>query len=256
MSAPTIELVDQACRAAGFTTWQELVAAAGGGALFKLSFAERRPANFVKEFAALIKWHGLGLCADNALDLYLGMPAILKPVIDTGRSAQALRLPELGKLPETQAGLVALSGVRRSAGVKYERRATSPELEGVRVLVLDDDEVSCKVISAMLKRAGSQVSACAEAEAALALLKQAPPDIVVLDVVLGGALDGFEFCRVMRTNERCAQVPAIFVTGQAGPHSRARADDVRASAFLEKPLRGDQLRAAVNGLARHLQPAC
>ncbi|MCM2492872.1 response regulator [Burkholderia glumae] len=67
------------------------------------------------------------------------------------------------------------------------------------------------------------MSVCGGAKAAFALLKRAPPDIVVLDVVLGGVLDGFEFCRVMRANERCAQVPAIFVTGQAGPQARARA---------------------------------
>lgn len=255
VSTQTIALIDQACGAAGFATWPDLVTAARGGALFKLTFAERRPANFVKEFAALIKSYGLGLCADNALEVYLGVPAALKPVIDTGKSAPAMKLHDLGSLQQGQDGAVAVSGACRSAGIKYERRGASLELEGVNVLVLDDDEVSRKVISAMLKRAGSQVSACAEAEAAFALLKRAPPDVVVLDVVLGGALDGFEFCRVMRASEQYAQLPAIFVTGQAGLQSRARAREVRASAFLEKPLQGDRLRAAVSGLARHLQPA-
>ncbi|MBI0328468.1 response regulator [Burkholderia plantarii] len=256
MSGETVVLVERACDAAGFASWTELVAAARGGAVFKLTFASRRPVNFVKEFATLIRWHGLGLCADTALDVYLGAPNGLRPIVDTGKGVPtAVMLSELGKLHQAGGDAIAVSGACRSAGIRYERRNAPLELEGVNVLVLDDDEVSRKVIAAMLKRAGSRVTVCGEAEAAFDLLKQAPPDIVVLDVVLGGALDGFEFCRVMRVSERCAQVPAIFVTGQAGPQSRMRAGDVHASAFLEKPIRSDLLRAAVTGLARPMQTA-
>ncbi|AJK46872.1 hypothetical protein Bpla01_08550 [Burkholderia plantarii] len=252
VSMETVELVDRACRAAGLGAWVDLVIAARGGTLFKLTFAGRRPVDFIKEFAALLRRHGLGLCADSALDVYMGVPDALKPVVATGRGVPAVKLDDLGKLHEADDRTVAISGASRSAGIRYERRGSPLELEGVNVLVLDDDEVSRKVISAMLKRAGSQVSVFGEAEAAFALLKQAPPDIVVLDVVLGGALDGFEFCRVMRTSEQCAQVPAIFVTGQAGSQSRARAGDVRASAFLEKPIQGGLLCAAITGLARRM----
>ncbi|WP_237657756.1 hypothetical protein [Burkholderia glumae] len=153
ISVDTTELVDRACRAAGLGSWLDLVMVARGGTLFKLTFACRRPVNFIKEFTALLKWHGLGLRADTALDVYLGVPDALRSVAANGSSAPARRLDDLGKLQETDNRTVAISGARRSAGIRYERRGSPPELKGVNVLVLDDDDVSRKVIAAMLERA-------------------------------------------------------------------------------------------------------
>ncbi len=252
VSVETIGLVGRACARAGFATWDELVAAARTGTLFRIDFASRRPANFVREFAEMIRWSGLALCADNVLEVFLGVPEALAPIIASGRGAPAVMLGELGHLAAQAGPPVAISGAGRSAGIRYERRAAPLELDGLNVLVLDDDAVSRKVITAMLKRAGSQVTAAGEAETAFAMLREAPPDLVVLDVVLGGALDGFQFCSAMRASARCAQVPAIFVTGQAEARARERADAVQASAFFEKPIQGAALRAAVSGLARRL----
>ncbi len=191
------------------------------------------------------------MCADNRLEVYLGTPEQLKPIVATGRGAAAVALLGLGEVrPEAGAatGLSGLSGASRSAGLRQERRKVTTELDGIRVLVLDDDAVSRQVISATLKRGGSEVRGASDAESAFAMLRQAPPDLVVLDIVLGGAIDGFDFCSAMRASERCAQVPAIFVTGHSGPAFQARANDVQATAFFEKPIVGASLRAAVGRL--------
>ncbi|CAM2192630.1 Response regulator receiver domain-containing protein [Paraburkholderia kururiensis] len=250
VTGDTLGRVEAGCAAAGIASWQALVAAARRGTVFNVAFADRRPAEFVREFSALVRASGLKFRADSSLDLFLGAPTSLERMIDGGRKPHVVALASLGEVAQDESGSVALSGARRSAGISYERRPRPRPLAGKSVMVLDDDAVSRKVLAAALERAGCTVSAVGEAEAAFALLKETRPDVVVLDIVLGGTLDGFDFCRAMRSNPQYANIPAIFVTGHTEAQYRDRAAAVQASAYFDKPVKANRLCAAVTQLSQ------
>lgn len=250
VSVDTLTRIEKSCAKAGYGSWPMVLCAARSGVVFGIEFADRRPVHFAREFAALLRDGGLKLCADNRLELYMGTPEALDVIVTTGCSLPTLLLRDLGEIETQESDKIATAGPRRSAGVRYTSHSSLQPLSGVRVLVLDDDAVSRKVLTASLKKAGCKVRDAAEAETAFTMLQDSPPDIVVLDVELGGAMTGFDFCRAIRRSERFASLPAIFVTGFPLRHPAEQAKDVEASAWFVKPIHVTELCTAVGTLAR------
>lgn len=88
------------------------------------------------------------------------------------------------------------------------------EADVVRILVIDDDPRIRETLDRPMVEAGYQVVAVADAEAALAQVERARPDLILLDVTLPG-MDGFDLCRELRAYERLANLPrtpVIFLT--------------------------------------------
>lgn len=237
--------VDKAFAAAGLESWEAGVAACRRGTLLRLEFAERRPVQFVKAFSALVRADGLKMGADAALNLYLGTPSAMARLSGPLPITDVRDVVGLGAISEEETAALKQSAAQRSAGITHLRRTTPKPLAGISVLILDDDEFSREVLRAVLAREGCTVRAVGEAEAAFSLLRETPVDVLVLDVVLGGTMDGFEFCRVIRTSERHESIPVIFVTGYPLEHPKLKADGIVAAAYFEKPVKAGELRDAV-----------
>jgi DNA-binding response OmpR family regulator len=77
-----------------------------------------------------------------------------------------------------------------------------------RVLVAEDDSTVAEVVTRYLQRDGHQVETVADGVTALHRAWSAPPDLVVLDIMLPG-LDGFEVCRRIREG---SPVPVVMLT--------------------------------------------
>jgi DNA-binding response OmpR family regulator/DNA-binding CsgD family transcriptional regulator len=80
------------------------------------------------------------------------------------------------------------------------------------ILVVDDDPESCALVKAALDQAGLPAISAASGAAALELIAQARPSLVVLDAVMDG-LSGFETCRRLKARPDSAHLPVIFITG-------------------------------------------
>jgi two-component system, OmpR family, alkaline phosphatase synthesis response regulator PhoP len=103
------------------------------------------------------------------------------------------------------------------------------------VLVVDDAPENIRVLSAILGVA-YRVKAAPGGEKALQVCAaDPPPDLVLLDILMPG-MDGWEVCRRLKTGERTASIPVIFVTGTADEGDRARAAALGAAGVLVKPL--------------------
>jgi hypothetical protein len=170
VSIDTLVRIEAACVAAGLGAWDNVVMACGRGTLHRVEFAVRRPVDFVKEFALLVRSHGLQLGADNKLELYLGSAEALESLGRHGVAHSALglirSLTDVGLVHEDEGAAVPLSAVPRAAGITYIRRERPQRLAGKSVLLLDDDDVSRKILTTALKREGCRVRAVAQADAA------------------------------------------------------------------------------------------
>ena len=247
VSDDSFNRIERAWCALGFSGWAEVVATCHNGGVFRVEFAQRRPTDFVKEFAALVRASRLKLAADSQLQLYLGEPSTLAQLLGDARSAAPaiFDLNHLGFVDPKEEPNVVLSAARRSAGIQTEKRGQSSIFAGRTALILDDELVSRKVLSKMFEKESCAVHAVGEAEAAFQTLRNQAPDVVVLDIVLGGTMDGLDFCRVMRSSVEFRKVPVIFVTGHSSETIRADARSMSASAFLEKPVKQAAFRAAL-----------
>lgn len=118
-----------------------------------------------------------------------------------------------------------------------------------KVLVVDDDPDFVKVTSKILKKAGHEVVSAANGAKALKTMRQTPPDVVLLDIMMSYILDGLDVSREMATDPALKDVPVIMVTSLTGVKGSAMfpTDEyIPVDEWLSKPIDPDALLARVN----------
>ncbi|HSF94267.1 MAG TPA: response regulator [Thermohalobaculum sp.] len=117
-----------------------------------------------------------------------------------------------------------------------------------RVLLAEDEANIVTSLTFLLERAGFQVTAELDGQAALDRAMADPPDVMVLDVMLPG-LDGMEILRRLRASEPTRRLPVVMLTAKGQSVDRENALGAGADCFITKPFSNADLVAAVTRLA-------
>ena len=112
------------------------------------------------------------------------------------------------------------------------------------VLVVDDSPDSLGFITAALEGADIMALAAVNGTAALDLLKNVTPDLILLDAVMPG-MDGFETCRRIKTNKQTAHIPVIFMTGLSETQHVLEGLNAGGVDYVTKPIVIDELIARI-----------
>jgi CheY-like chemotaxis protein/DNA-binding CsgD family transcriptional regulator len=116
-------------------------------------------------------------------------------------------------------------------------------MEGKRILVVDDDRTTAKIIELQLQKMGYDVvSITKTAASALKLCKELSPDLVLMDVNLGKGMDGIEAADIINKK---LDIPVIFVTAYADEQTLTRAKQTQPYGYINKPLREIDLRTTI-----------
>lgn len=136
-----------------------------------------------------------------------------------------------------------------AAAPAHATGAAAPKLEGVRVLVIDDDPNTLEMLSEALRIGGADVSAADSARRALDRVSDTRPDVIVSDIAMPGE-DGFWLMhRIRQLPGRLGRTPAIALTALARKEDRARAMQAGFQVHLAKPVRILDLQNMVAALA-------
>ena len=119
------------------------------------------------------------------------------------------------------------------------------------VLVADDETRITKLVSLALTSEGFRVIAASSGEEALSRAEEMRPDIVLLDIVMGG-LSGIEVMRLLRERR---PVPVILLTAKGSTSDKARGLDLGADDYVAKPFDLDELAARVRAVLRRTSGA-
>jgi DNA-binding response OmpR family regulator len=103
-----------------------------------------------------------------------------------------------------------------------------------RVLVVDDDELICDLVSETLNFEGFEVETAFSGEQALRMLGTLYPDLVLLDIMMSG-IDGFEVCRQVLNNPATCHIPIIFLTAKGQFEDELRGYEEGAFDYITKP---------------------
>jgi DNA-binding response OmpR family regulator len=122
---------------------------------------------------------------------------------------------------------------------------------GTRVLVVEDDATVADVVCRYLEREGFAVERAADGVAAVELALAAPPDLMVLDLMLPG-LDGLEVFRRVRA---AAPIPVIMLTARGDESDRVAGLDLGADDYVAKPFSPRELVSRVKSVLRRSQGA-
>jgi CheY-like chemotaxis protein len=102
------------------------------------------------------------------------------------------------------------------------------------ILIADDDPLMIKSLQVMLGGAGFQVVAVTDGAAALQHVRQSPPRVALLDVMMP-RLDGLEVCRAIKSDPALTSVMVFLLTARAMPRERQQGIDAGADDYITKP---------------------
>ncbi len=116
-----------------------------------------------------------------------------------------------------------------------------------KILVVDDDLTLRKVLQNSLEQKGYQVISVASAKSALVKFNQDVPDIIISDVSMP-EMDGFEFCRQLRSQPSGKLIPFIFLSAKNEVEDRIQGHTIGADSYLTKPFEMKELLANIEAL--------
>ncbi len=124
-----------------------------------------------------------------------------------------------------------------------------------RILVVDDEEDILKLVEYNLVRHGCRVTCVASGEAALQSVREAAPDLVLLDLMLPG-VDGFEVCRTLKSDPGTSGIPVVILSARGEEADVVAALELGADDYVTKPFSPRVLVARVRAvLRRRAEPA-
>ena len=109
------------------------------------------------------------------------------------------------------------------------------------IMVVDDGEVERKFMQRTLTQRGYRVLLAKSGEEAIDLARQNKPDLIFLDFLMLGGIDGQEACRRIKSESYAKDIPIVFLSGSVTPTKVIDCYDVGAEYFLSKPINASTL---------------
>jgi len=123
-----------------------------------------------------------------------------------------------------------------------------------RILIIDDDPDITEAMTVVLENKGYEVHCAPDSDQGMERLKEARPDLIILDVMMRTSQEGFEFSRQIKHDAQFKEIPILMLTAvkeKKGLDFKSEAGDeswLPVQAFLDKPVKPDMLIEKVQDL--------
>lgn len=117
------------------------------------------------------------------------------------------------------------------------------------ILVVEDEPDIADSIDARLWLAGYEIAVARNGKDGVSQARDLKPDLVLLDVMLP-KIDGFEVCRILKTEEKTKAIPILMLTALQAVGDVDRAFEVGANDYLSKPFTNERLLAKIEKLLK------
>ncbi len=112
------------------------------------------------------------------------------------------------------------------------------------IMIVDDSPASLKLLSKILLMGGFQVRQALNGKVALTVIKQQPPDLILLDIRMPD-MDGFEVCSQLKTDDKTRNIPVIFISGLEQADDKIKAFEAGGLDYITKPFEPTEVMARV-----------
>ncbi len=112
------------------------------------------------------------------------------------------------------------------------------------IIIVDDNPNNLQVLGKILKNEGCHVEFAIDGKTALEWIKNRKFDLILLDIMMPG-MDGFEVCRIIRSEEKYNDIPIIFLTAETSKEMVLKGFETGAQDYITKPFDPRELLARV-----------
>jgi len=116
-----------------------------------------------------------------------------------------------------------------------------------KILLVDDDIDTLRLVGLLLQKQGYQVVAASNGHQALSMAQSEKPDLVLLDIMMP-EIDGYEVCRRLRANSSTSSLPIIMFTAKSSVDDKVTGFEVGADDYLTKPTQPRELVAHIKAV--------
>lgn len=112
------------------------------------------------------------------------------------------------------------------------------------ITIVDDNPTNLKVLFNFLNESGFKVLVAKDGLSAIEKIKNASPDLILLDVMMPG-IDGFETCKRLKAEEATKEIPVIFMTALIEPIDKLKGLELGAVDYITKPFHQEEVLARI-----------
>jgi twitching motility two-component system response regulator PilG len=121
------------------------------------------------------------------------------------------------------------------------------ELQGVKVLVIDDSKTIRRSAENLLTKEGYEVITATDGFDALAKIADARPEIIFVDIMMP-RLDGYQTCALIKNNSEFKGTPVVMLSSKDGLFDKAKGRIVGSDQYITKPFSRDELLGTIKTL--------
>lgn len=163
------------------------------------------------------------------------------------KTLDAITVRELKYVPELVIGGSDEPGAHAVVSNILDKSAGALGEEGLngKVLVVDDSLSVRTQMDLCLRLNDVSVDLAEDAEEALELIEKGDYDVIFLDIVLP-EMDGYKFCKLIKSNETTRSTPIVMLTGKSSPFNKVRGVMAGCDRYLTKPVDAEELRLVLH----------
>jgi CheY-like chemotaxis protein len=120
-------------------------------------------------------------------------------------------------------------------------------VEAKKVLLVDDEPFNLALLQLALPTSRYALSYAAQGQAALTLIHEDKPDLILLDILMPG-LTGIDLCTLLKHNPLTADIPVIMVSGLDSPAEERAASAAGALGLIPKPFTAERILSQIEQL--------
>lgn len=126
-----------------------------------------------------------------------------------------------------------------------QHESKTQEAKSCTILVVDDSPTVRKLISGKLEKSGHKVVLAVDGMDALAKMNEMVPDLVLLDITMP-RMDGYQVCKLIRSNNLTKDVPVVMISGKDGFFDKVRGRMAGSTGYITKPFGPDTLMRTID----------
>lgn len=119
-----------------------------------------------------------------------------------------------------------------------------------KILIVDDQPETVRLLEIILQQEGRQLLRADNGRGGLDAARRETPDLMLLDIMMPGELDGYEVARALKGDPQTARIPIIVMTAKAQKQDRLDAFAAGADDYIAKPFDVMDLRERVEHFLR------